>query len=100
MADITVAELKKRMDAGEQLPVIDVREAWEFDEYNIGAKLIPLGELQMNLDQLPEDRSLELVIHCRSGSRSAAACSYLSGIGYSNVRNLAGGMLAWQSEIG
>lgn len=98
MADITVSELKSRLDAGEQIHIIDVREPWEFEEFNIGARLIPLGELQLQVDDLEEIKGEELVIHCRSGARSAAACSYLTGIGFTNVRNLTGGMLAWQAE--
>ena len=96
MADINVSELKSRLDAGEKLNIVDVREAWEYEEFNIGAQLIPLGELQMNLDQLEEYKDQELILHCRSGARSAAACSYLMGNGFTNVRNLTGGILAWQ----
>jgi rhodanese-related sulfurtransferase len=99
MADITVSELKERLDAGEEINIIDVREAWEYDEFNIGGKLIPLGELQMQAQELDEIRDEEIVIHCRSGARSAAACSYLTGIGFRNTRNLTGGMLAWQLEV-
>lgn len=96
MADINVEELKTRMDAGEKLNIIDVRESWEYDEFNIGAKLIPLGELQMHVEDLEDLKEEELIMHCRSGSRSAAACSYLMRIGFTNVRNLTGGILAWQ----
>jgi rhodanese-related sulfurtransferase len=100
MADITVEELKMRLDKGEEMNIIDVRESWEYDEFNIGGKLIPLGELQGMVDELADDKSKELIVHCRSGSRSAAACSFLTGIGFTNARNLAGGVLAWQAAGG
>jgi len=99
MADISVEELKQRMDAGEKLHIIDVREAWEYDEFNIGAQLVPLGELQMKVEDLEEIRNEEIIMHCRSGSRSAAATSYLTGLGFTNVRNLAGGMIAWKQAL-
>lgn len=87
------------MEAGEKLNIIDVRENWEYEEFNIGAELIPLGELQNKVDDLEEIRDQEIIIHCRSGSRSAAACSYLTGIGFTNTRNLLGGMLAWHEAV-
>ena len=73
MAEITVEELKQRMDAGEKLHIIDVREAWEYEEFNIGAELIPLGELQGKVEDLEDIREEEIIIHCRSGSRSAGS---------------------------
>jgi rhodanese-related sulfurtransferase len=95
--DITIEELKERLDKGEALNLIDVREEYEFDEFNIGAKLIPLGELPDRLDEIEALKDLEILIHCRSGARSGRAKEYLSSEGYSNVRNLIGGMLAWQA---
>ncbi|MCB0733721.1 MAG: rhodanese-like domain-containing protein [Flavobacteriales bacterium] len=95
MADITVSELKKRLEAGEKLNIIDVREPWEFEEFNINARLIPLGELQGSLDSISDWKDQEVIVHCKSGGRSAAACDFLSRSGFTNVRNLEGGMLAW-----
>lgn len=94
--DITIEELKERMDKGEQLNLIDVREEYEFDEFNIGAILIPLGELPDRLEEIEAWKEQEILIHCRSGVRSGRAKEYLTSEGYTNVRNVLGGMLAWQ----
>ncbi|CAM3517350.1 rhodanese-like domain-containing protein [Aquirufa ecclesiirivi] len=95
--DITVEELKERMDNNEALYIIDVREENEYEEFNIGAQLIPLGELPERLDEIKADKDAEIIVHCRSGARSGRAQQYLSSEGYGNVRNLVGGMLAWQA---
>ena len=97
MKDITIEELKERMDNNKALYIIDVREEHEFDEFNIGAQLIPLGELPERLDEIEADKDAEIIVHCRSGARSGRAKEYLSSEGYSKVRNLIGGMLAWQA---
>lgn len=97
MEDIQIEELKKRMDDGEKLTIIDVREEYEFDEFNIGAKLIPLGELPDRLDELDSFKNQEIILHCRSGARSGRAKEYLLSEGFTNPRNLIGGMIAWQS---
>jgi rhodanese-related sulfurtransferase len=94
--DITIEELKERIDKGEQLNLIDVREEYEFDEFNIGATLIPLGELPDRLEEIEAWKDQEILIHCRSGARSGRAKEYLTSEGYTNVRNVLGGMLAWQ----
>ena len=96
MSDITVQELKQRLDKGDSVLVIDVREAWEYEEFNINGKLIPLGELQGAIDDLDEYRNQEIVVHCKSGGRSAAARDFMIKQGFTNVRNLEGGMMAWQ----
>ncbi|WP_395767329.1 rhodanese-like domain-containing protein [Aquirufa sp.] len=95
--DITIEELKERMDKGEKLNLIDVREEYEFDEFNIGATLIPLGELPNRLEEIEAWKDQEILIHCRSGARSGRAKEYLMSEGYSNVRNVLGGVLAWQA---
>jgi rhodanese-related sulfurtransferase len=97
MEDITIDELKARMDKGEALHIVDVREEYEFDEFNIGAQLIPLGELPDRLDEIAHAKDAELIVHCRSGARSGRAKEYLESEGFSKVRNLIGGMLAWQA---
>lgn len=94
--DITVQELKERLAKGEQLHLIDVREPNEYAEDNIGAKLIPLGELPYRLDELEGLEDEEVIVHCRSGARSARAQQYLEENGFSNVRNLIGGMLEYR----
>lgn len=100
MADISVKELKQRMDAGEELIIIDVRQPEEYQEYNIGVKLIPLGELPIHIDDLEDDKEAEIIVHCRSGARSASAQAMLQSQGFTNVRNLLGGMLEWQATFG
>lgn len=98
--DITVQELHKRMQSGENLTVIDVREPYEYEAFNIGANLIPLGELPGKLAELAHLKDEEIIVHCRSGARSGNAKMYMMSEGFSNVRNLLGGMNAWQAEIG
>jgi len=98
MEDITIEELKQRMDAGEKLNVFDVRELHEYEEYNIGATLIPLGTLPSKLDELAELKNQEIILHCRSGARSGNAKMFLLDSGFTNVRNLLGGMLAWKEK--
>jgi rhodanese-related sulfurtransferase len=97
MQNISVSELKSRMDAGEKLHLIDVREPREYEEFNIGAELIPLGKIQtMDVPELEDLRDEELIMICRSGQRSMMACMILDTLGFKNTKNLAGGMLAWQ----
>ncbi len=101
MTNITVTELKSRMDAGEQLHIIDVREPSEYAEYNIGAKLIPLGQIvNMQLEELEELKNEELIIHCKMGGRSMQACMILEQAGFTNVVNVTGGVMAWKQLFG
>lgn len=100
MQNIDVTELKSRMDAGETLNILDVRETWENEEFNIGAKLIPLGDLPGRLEEIEDWKGQEIIVHCRSGARSASAQAFLSSQGFSNVRNLLGGILDWQRNFG
>jgi rhodanese-related sulfurtransferase len=95
--DITVNELKERLDAGEDLNLIDVREDYEYDEQNLGGRLIPLGELPDRLDELEDLKDEEVIVQCRSGNRSGKAKAFLESQGFTNVRNLTGGMLAWNA---
>jgi rhodanese-related sulfurtransferase len=94
--DITVQELKERLANGEKLNLFDVREPNEYADDNIGATLIPLGELPYRLDELEGLEEEELIVHCRSGARSARAQQILEENGFSNVRNLIGGMLEYR----
>ena len=101
MSDITVQELKKRLDAGDQSFVfIDVREPYEYQEFNLGAQLIPLGNIPSAIADLEEHKADEIVVHCRSGARSGQAKMFMMQNGFTNVRNLEGGVLAWQSAFG
>jgi rhodanese-related sulfurtransferase len=97
MTNITAAELKKRLEDGEQLTIIDVREPSEYAEYNMGGKLIPLGQIMnLQIDDLEEYREKELILHCKAGMRSMQACMMLEQAGFTNLVNLSGGILAWQ----
>lgn len=98
MQDITVEELKHRMDQGENLHILDVREVYEYEEFNIGARNIPLGTLPAHTEELEEWKDEEVIVHCRSGARSASAKAYLESVGFGKVRNLLGGMLDWQMK--
>jgi rhodanese-related sulfurtransferase len=99
MDDITVDELKRRLDAGEELNLFDVREEWEYDEYNIGADLIPLPQLPQRINELQSLKNDEIILHCRSGARSGQAKEFLAQRGFTKVRNLIGGMLEWQKRF-
>ena len=98
--DITVEELKSRLENGEKLHIIDVREPYEYEEFNIGAQLIPLGTLPQSLEQIADLKEEEVIVHCRSGARSATAKAFLESSGFRQVRNLEGGMMAWQARFG
>lgn len=101
MQNISVEELKARMDAGEKLNLIDCREPHEYAEFNIGAKLMPLGMFQsMQLDEIEDLKEQEVIIHCRSGNRSGQACMLLDAMGFKNTKNVTGGMLEWQAKFG
>lgn len=99
MEDITVIELKTRMDNGEKLHIIDVREPYEFEEFNIGAELIPLGTLPQKLEDLEDWKDEEIIVHCKAGGRSNSAKEFMKANGFSKVRNLLGGMLDWQQQF-
>ncbi len=96
MQTISVEELKRRLDAGEQLKLVDVREPHENAEFNIGGRLLPLGYIQtMQLDDIEDWKEDEVILYCRSGNRSGQACLMLETFGFKNPKNLVGGMVAW-----
>ena len=95
--EVQVEELKRRLDAGEDIFVLDVREPHEYQICNINGYLIPLGELPKRVHEL--DSSREIVAHCRSGVRSAKAVNFLRQAGFKKVHNLAGGILAWADRV-
>ncbi len=97
MADMTVEELKQRLDKGDDLFVLDVREPHEYQICNIGGHLIPLNDLPKRVSEL--DSSREIVVHCKMGGRSAKAADFLRQSGFSRVHNLAGGITAWADRI-
>ncbi len=96
--EITVVELKARMDAGEKLTVIDVREPYEFAIARIpGTTLIPLGQIAERSVDL--DKSTEIILHCRSGKRSADALNQLKAKGFTRLKNVVGGIMAWSEQV-
>jgi adenylyltransferase/sulfurtransferase len=97
MADMQVEELKRRLDAGEDIFVLDVREPHEYQICNIGGHLIPLGDLPKRVNEL--DSSREIVAHCKGGTRSAKAVEFLRQAGFTRVHNLAGGITAWADRV-
>ncbi|MEI6411422.1 MAG: rhodanese-like domain-containing protein [Bacteroidota bacterium] len=98
--DITVQELRQKFESGDEFVFIDVREPWEYEEFNIGAKLIPLSTLMPNLAELENHKEDEIVVHCRSGARSATAQALMTANGFTNVRNMTGGIMAWMQAYG
>ena len=98
METITVDELKLLKDKGEDFALIDVRETYEYEAGNLGGVNIPLSTVQDHLDQIPKEGNV--VVHCKAGGRSANAIQLLSEqYGYTNLKNLTGGALAWKSQI-
>jgi sulfur-carrier protein adenylyltransferase/sulfurtransferase len=97
MLEISATELKARQDRGDNLFVLDVREPHEYQICNLNGKLIPLGELTRRVNEL--DSSAEMVVHCRSGKRSADAIRFLQTAGFKKLWNLKGGILAWADEV-
>jgi rhodanese-related sulfurtransferase len=101
MTTITADEVKFRLDSGEKLNLVDVREPHENAEFNIGGTLVPLGKVQtMQIDDIDELKNEEVIVYCRSGNRSGQAALMLETFGFSDVKNLAGGMLAWKERFG
>lgn len=101
MRNISVEELKQKLDSGEKVNLIDVREPHEYAEANLGGRLVPLGKIQtMQVEELEDLKDEEVIIHCRSGHRSMMACLVLDSLGFKNTANVAGGILAWQEKYG
>lgn len=97
--EITVQELKEWQESGKDFQLIDVREPNEFAEAEMGGELIPLGTVTANIDKFSKEKPV--VVHCRSGKRSANAIAALQmDHGFDNLYNLKGGILAWQEAYG
>lgn len=95
MQEISAAEVMARLDAGEQFHLLDVREPDEYKEFNLGGKLLPLGQiLSLQLDEIEDWKDEEVVVHCRSGVRSVQAAMMLEAAGFTTVKNMTGGVLA------
>ncbi|MBS1735343.1 MAG: rhodanese-like domain-containing protein [Bacteroidetes bacterium] len=100
MENINPEELKARLDNGEKINLIDVREPAETAEYNIGGIAFPLGKIQsMQTEDLEPLKDEEVICYCRSGQRSQMAAMVLEQLGFTNVKNLKGGMLAWKEHL-
>jgi rhodanese-related sulfurtransferase len=100
MTNISPEEVKQRLDAGEKLHLIDVREPYENAEFNIGGKLLPVGKIQtMQTEDIDDLKDEEIILYCRSGNRSGVAAMVLDHLGFKNTKNLTGGMLAWQEKF-
>jgi rhodanese-related sulfurtransferase len=101
MKNITVDELKAKIDSGEKINLIDCREQHEYAESRIGGKLIPLGKIQtMQVEEIEDLKEEEVIIYCRSGRRSMMACMVLDQMGFKDTVNVEGGILAWQEKFG
>ncbi|HTI11521.1 MAG TPA: rhodanese-like domain-containing protein [Puia sp.] len=100
MRSISVEELKAKLDAGESLHLVDVREPAEHADFNIGGVLLPLGKIQtMQTDPIDDWKDEEVICYCRSGNRSGQACLILETAGFTNIVNVSGGMMAWQDRV-
>ena len=101
MKNITVQELKAKMDKGQKVNLIDCREAHEYAEFNIGGQLIPLGKIQtMQVEEIEDLKEEEVIVHCKSGRRSMMACMVLDQLGFKNTYNVDGGILVWEETFG
>ena len=97
MKEITVEELKAKIDNNEDFQLIDVRETFEYETSNIDGENIPLAEVILEQDKIAKDKPV--VVHCRSGKRSAQAILLLEREGFDNLANLQGGILAWRDAF-
>ena len=101
MKNISTEEVRSRLAAGEKLQLVDVREPHENAEFNIGGLLLPLGKIMsMQTEEIDDWKNKELIFYCRSGNRSMQACMMLETFGFTDVKNLTGGMVEWQQQSG
>jgi rhodanese-related sulfurtransferase len=101
MKNITVEELKSKIDAQENLHLVDVREPHEQAEFNIGGTLLSVGKIQsMMIEDIEHLKNEPVICYCRSGQRSMMSCLMLDQFGFTDVTNLTGGMLAWREKFG
>jgi len=97
MKEISVQELKEKLDNKEDFQLVDVREDFEYEMSNLGGVLIPLGGILIETEKIEKDKPV--VVMCRSGKRSAVAIMQLENQGFTNLYNLLGGITAWAQEI-
>ena len=99
MKTISVEDLKAKLDAGEKINLVDVREPHEHAAFNIGGILLPLGKVQvLETDDIDHLKNETVYVYCRSGNRSGQACLMLEPYGFKDIINVSGGMLAWQEK--
>ncbi len=99
MCDIDVMSLKERLNSMDDFLFLDVREPYEYQSSNLGAINIPLGSLLSRLNEIEQYKDKEVIVHCRSGQRSGLAKELMVAAGFSNVRNVLGGILEWQATM-
>lgn len=100
MKTISVEDLKAKIDAGEKINLVDVREPHEHEAFNIGGILLPLGKVQsLETDDIDHLKNETVYVYCRSGNRSGQACLMLEPYGFKDIINVSGGMLAWQEKF-
>jgi rhodanese-related sulfurtransferase len=100
MKIIDVQELQHRIQSGEKLNLVDVREPSEHEEFNIGGILLPLGEIRISeIESIEGLKDQEVICYCRSGNRSGQAAMILESLGFTNVINVTGGMLSWRENF-
>lgn len=95
MTEISAQKLKERIDSGEKLNLLDVREEWEYQEFNIGAKNIPLSVFMTKMEELEDWKDEEIIVHCKMGGRSTQAAMILEQVGFKNVVLYRGGTDEW-----
>lgn len=94
--DITVEQLKELLEGETPINLFDVREEYEYEDDNLGAKLVPLGEIPDRLNEFEPFKGQDIYIHCRSGARSGKAKQFLISQGFENVHNVLGGIMAYR----
>lgn len=100
MKTISVVDLKAKLDAGDKINLVDVREPHEHAAFNIGGILLPLGKVQgLETDDIDHLKDETVYVYCRSGNRSGQACLMLEPYGFKDIINVSGGMLAWQEQF-
>ena len=100
MTNITPEEVKQRLESGESLNLVDVRQPEENEEFNIGGILVPLPDIRnMQTEKIDDLKDKEVICYCRSGNRSGQAALILEQLGFTDIKNLTGGMLAWREKF-
>ena len=100
MENISVTEVNSRLDKGEHLHLVDVRQPDENADFNSGGILLPMDKIQnLEIDDIEDLKDKEVILYCRTGNRSSQACLFLEMTGFTNVKNLAGGMVEWKEKF-